>query len=73
MFYSFVFAEEPNSDMKIPITLIPAITQNILTIVSFLIGTSSFILGLRMQNAEYINFNFGTFTRTSIAIICINE
>jgi hypothetical protein len=32
-----------------PIVLIPALTQNILTIVSFLIGTSSFILGLKMQ------------------------
>jgi hypothetical protein len=34
----------------VPVTLIPSITQNILTIVSFLIGTSSFILGLRIQN-----------------------
>ena len=33
-----------------PVTLIPAITQNILTVVSLLIGTSSFILGLRIQN-----------------------
>lgn len=34
-----------------PIALIPGLTQNVLTIVSFLIGTSSFILGLRIQNA----------------------
>jgi len=34
-----------------PITIIPGLTQNVLTIVSFLIGTSSFILGLRIQNA----------------------
>jgi hypothetical protein len=34
-----------------PIALIPRLTQNVLTIVSFLIGTSSFILGLRIQNA----------------------
>src|SRR6266487_3046240 len=33
-----------------PITLIPGLTQNVLTIVSLLIGTSSFILGLRIQN-----------------------
>ena len=33
-----------------PIVLIPGLTQNILTIVSFLIGTSSFILGLRIQS-----------------------
>ena len=33
-----------------PIAIIPGLTQNVLTIVSFLIGTSSFILGLRLQN-----------------------
>ena len=32
-----------------PIAIIPGLTQNVLTIVSFLIGTSSFILGLRLQ------------------------
>ena len=37
-----------------PIVLIPAITQNILVVVSFLIGTSSFILGLRIQNVARI-------------------
>jgi hypothetical protein len=31
--------------------IIPGLTQNVLTIVSFLIGTSSFILGLRIQSA----------------------
>jgi hypothetical protein len=45
-----VFAESSSAETKIPVELIPAITQNTLTIVSFLIGTSSFILGLRMQN-----------------------
>jgi hypothetical protein len=34
-----------------PVALIPGLTQNILTIVSFLIGTSSFVLGLKIQNA----------------------
>ncbi|MGA9170667.1 MAG: hypothetical protein WBZ20_11050 [Nitrososphaeraceae archaeon] len=37
-----------------PIAIIPGLTQNVLTIVSFLIGTSSFILGLRIQNAARI-------------------
>lgn len=32
-----------------PIVLIPGITGNILTVVSFLIGTASFVLGLRLQ------------------------
>ena len=47
---SYVFAESSLTETKIPIVLIPAITQNILTIVSFLIGTSSFVLGLRIQH-----------------------
>lgn len=34
-----------------PLVLIPAITGNILAIVSFLLGTSSFILGLKIQSA----------------------
>ena len=36
------------------ITIIPGLTQNVLTIVFFLIGISSFILGLRIQNAARI-------------------
>jgi hypothetical protein len=50
LFTSLVFAESSLTETKIPIVLIPAITQNILTIVSFLIGTSSFVLGLRIQH-----------------------
>jgi hypothetical protein len=50
-FTSYVHAEERSQQqIAAPVTLIPAITQNILTIVSLLIGTSSFILGLRIQN-----------------------
>jgi hypothetical protein len=45
-----------------PIAIIPGLTQNVLTIVSFLIGTSSFILGLRIQRCKVqsdldLNFN----------------
>jgi hypothetical protein len=47
---SYVLAQESPQYESVPVTLIPAITQNILTIVSLLIGTSSFILGLRIQN-----------------------
>jgi hypothetical protein len=45
--------QQPQSQTTqgVPIVFIPAVTQNILTIVSFLIGTSSFILGLRIQSA----------------------
>ena len=49
---SYVFAQETPQYESVPVTLIPAITQNILTIVSLLIGTSSFILGLRIQNVS---------------------
>ena len=34
-----------------PLAVVPGITGNVLTVVSFLIGTSSFIMGLRIQNA----------------------
>jgi hypothetical protein len=35
-----------------PLAIVPGLTGNILTVVSFLIGTSSFILGLRIQSAS---------------------
>jgi hypothetical protein len=35
-----------------PLAIVPGLTSNILTGVSFLIGTSSFILGLRIQSAS---------------------
>jgi hypothetical protein len=52
LFASFVVAEGQQQQQytNTPITLIPGLTQNVLTIVSLLIGTSSFILGLRIQN-----------------------
>jgi hypothetical protein len=49
-FTSSVLVEEEIQQDSTPVTLIPAITQNILTIISLLIGTSSFVLGLRIQN-----------------------
>jgi len=42
---------QPQTAQGLPIVLVPAIIGNILAVVSFLIGTSSFILGLRIQNA----------------------
>ena len=48
-FSSYVVVEKIQQDST-PVTPIPAITQNILTIASRLIGTSSFVLGLRIQN-----------------------
>ena len=38
-----------------PLAIVPGITGNVLTVVSFLIGTSSFIVGLRIQNATKAN------------------
>jgi hypothetical protein len=46
-----VNAQQQQTSQGTPIAIIPGLTQNVLTIVSFLIGTSSFILGLRIQNA----------------------
>src|SRR5919108_2784456 len=42
---------QPQTNQGLPVVIIPGLTQNILTVVSFLIGTSSFILGLRIQSA----------------------
>ena len=38
--------------MGAPLAIVPGLTGNVLTAVSFLIGTSSFILGLRIQSAS---------------------
>jgi len=43
--------QQSQTSQGLPLVIIPAITGNILAVVSFLIGTSSFILGLRMQSA----------------------
>jgi hypothetical protein len=43
--------QQQQTSQGVPIAIIPGLTGNILAIVSFLIGTSSFILGLRIQNA----------------------
>ena len=38
--------------MGAPLAIVPGLTGNILTAVSFLVGTSSFVLGLRIQSAS---------------------
>jgi hypothetical protein len=43
--------QQQQTSQGAPLAIIPGITQNILAIVSFLVGTSSFILGLNMQSA----------------------
>jgi hypothetical protein len=45
---------QPQTAQGLPIVIVPAIIGNILAVVSFLIGTSSFILGLRIQSAARI-------------------
>jgi uncharacterized membrane protein len=42
---------QPQTAQGLPVVIVPAITGNILVVVYFLIGTSSFILGLRIQSA----------------------
>ena len=43
--------QQQQTSQGAPFAIIPGLTGNILAIVSFLIGTSSFILGLRIQSA----------------------
>jgi hypothetical protein len=45
---------QPQTTTGAPLAIVPGLTGNILTAVSFLIGTSSFILGLRIQSASRI-------------------
>jgi hypothetical protein len=42
--------QQPQTSQGLPIVIIPGVTGNILAVVSFLIGISSFILGLRIQS-----------------------
>jgi hypothetical protein len=42
-------AQSPQTSRGLPIVIIPGITGNILAVASFLIGTSSFILGLESK------------------------
>jgi hypothetical protein len=51
LFDSIVFAQEQMMmTTNIDYSIITSLTDNLLTVVSFLIGTSSFVLGLRLQN-----------------------
>ncbi|MDN5846327.1 MAG: hypothetical protein L0H53_08650 [Candidatus Nitrosocosmicus sp.] len=43
---------QPQTRTDAPLAIVPGLTGNIPTAVSFLIGTSSFILGLRIQSAS---------------------
>ena len=53
----------------VPIALIPGLTGNILATVSFLIGTSSFILGLKIQSASRIALTSSTQSISPLSII----
>src|SRR5919201_3892523 len=56
---------QPQTSQGLPVVIIPGITQNILTVVSFLIGTSSFILGLRIQSAARTTSTTGSTSSSS--------
>lgn len=51
--------------------LVTSITQNLLTVVSFLIGTASFILGLSIQNASRLTTTMNKYFRTMILALVI--
>lgn len=52
--YNYIVKGQQQQQTRIgaPLAIVPGLTGNILTAVSFLIGTSSFILGLRIQSSS---------------------
>jgi hypothetical protein len=61
--------QQPLTRQGVPIALIPGLTGNILATVSFLIGTSSFILGLKIQSASRIALTSTTQSISPLSII----
>ena len=59
---------QPQTAQGLPIFLVPAIIGNILAVVSFLIGTSSFILGLRIQSAARTTTTTGSTSSSSATL-----
>jgi len=59
---------QPQPAQGLPIVLVPAIIGNILAVVSFLIGTSSFILGLRIQSAARTTTTTGSTSSSSATL-----
>ena len=59
---------QPQTAQGLPIVLVPAIIGNILAVVSFLIGTSSFILGLRIQSAARTTTTTGSTSSSSATL-----
>ena len=51
--------------------LITGITQNLLTVVSFLVGTTSFVLGLTIQNAPRLTSTMKSYFRTMILALLV--
>jgi hypothetical protein len=59
---------QPQTAQGLPIVIVPAIIGNILAVVSFLIGTSSFILGLRIQSAARTTTTTGSTSSSSATL-----
>ena len=59
---------QPQTTQGLPIVIVPAIIGNILAVVSFLIGTSSFILGLRIQSAARTTTTTGSTSSSSATL-----
>jgi|ERR671918_664596 hypothetical protein len=51
--------------------LVTGITQNLLTVVSFLVGTTSFVLGLTIQNASRLTPTMNSYFKTMILALLI--
>jgi small-conductance mechanosensitive channel len=51
--------------------LVTGITQNLLTVVSFLVGTTAFILGLTIQTASRLTATMNSYFKTMILALLI--
>ena len=53
------------------VTIITGIIQNLLTVVSFLLGTSSFILGLNIQNVTKLSIRMNNYFKILILTLVL--
>lgn len=68
---AFAGFQNNSSNYGYPLTIAPSITQNLLTIVAFLLGTSSFILGLSIQNSTRLTSTMSRYFRILILAMVI--
>jgi hypothetical protein len=75
-FISFFFSPLQNQiafavNGKNEVTIITSLIQNLLTVVSFLLGTSSFILGLSIQNVAKLSSEMNNYLKILILTLVL--